>query len=84
MSAETAEMELELLRRRAEASGHYVNRHKTFDSTMPGGDLYLMEKRTRWNAKRHLPSIIRYATAEHVHAKLTEIEQTVFETSARH
>lgn len=68
---ETDEIELDLLRRRADASNYYVNKHKGWDPTRGNGDLYLQRKvKFRTEPKE---TILRFSTAEQIHAKLTEL-----------
>ena len=70
--AETSEMELGLLRKRADASGYYVNRHKNWDPMRGNGDLYLQpKKKYREDANVNLAS---YATADQIHEMLAIIE----------
>jgi hypothetical protein len=45
MATETDDMELDLIRRRADACNMYVNRHKQVDPCAPGGDLYLQRQK---------------------------------------
>lgn len=74
MANETPQMELELLQRRAKASGHYVNRHQWWDPTRGNGDLYMSRaKRVRTDPAE--PWLMRYATATAIHARLTKIER---------
>jgi hypothetical protein len=74
MSAETSQMELDLLVRRAKANGMYVNRHKQWNPMSDdGGDLYLMPRKTFRDEK--MPTVLKYATAEQVHQELARIEQ---------
>lgn len=73
--AETSEMELDLLRRRAARCGHFVQRHRAAD-TMIGGDLYLQQRRSTTNPRP--PSLLKYATADQVHAALAEVERKMF------
>jgi hypothetical protein len=66
----TDDMELDLLQRRARACNHYVNRHKL--ASPMGGDLYLQPaKKFR---SEHVETLVRYATADEVHAELGRIE----------
>lgn len=69
---ETAEIEFDLLRRRADACGHYVNRHREYDPARGGGDLYLQEKRKF--RSDHVATLIRYATVAEIEAALADIE----------
>lgn len=81
MASETSQMELDLLQRRAELVGMYVNRHRQWDPlTDSGGDLYLMERKTRRNPKP--PSMLRYATAEQINDALAIIERETFKRRA--
>ena len=73
--AETPELELDLLRRRAAACGMFVQRHRVAD-TMLGGDLYLQPRRTTTNPRP--PSILKYARADQVHAALAKAERKMF------
>ncbi len=78
--AETSQMELDLLQRRADASNFYVNRHRNWDSTRGNGDLYLMRKiKFRGDTRE---TILRYATADEIHAELGRIEQEQFRKRA--
>ena len=70
--AETDEMELDLLRRRADACGMYVNRHKEWDPNRGNGDLYLQRKK-KFRYERN-EDVLRYATADQIHNALCEIE----------
>jgi hypothetical protein len=73
MSGETSDMELDLLRRRADAANCYVNRHRQWDPARGGGDLYLMEKKKFRG--HHAETIMRYATPDQVHRCLARIEE---------
>lgn len=66
----TDEMELDLLRKRADFVGCYVQRHKNAD--IFGGDLYLMERRTPRNPRP--PTLLKYASADQISDALAEIE----------
>jgi len=68
---ETDEVEFDLLRRRAAELGFHVQRHRQFDPTLGNGDLYIMEKR-RFRGE-HVPSILRYATADDIHEYLNGV-----------
>ncbi len=72
MAAETPQMELELLQRRAEASNYFVQRHKYWDPSRGTGDLYLQRKR-KFRGE-HVDTLMRYATADEIHAELGRIE----------
>jgi len=67
----TDDVELGFLIKRANACGCFVQRHRVADPM--DGDLYLQERRSRGNPKP--PSIVRYATADQVHAALERIER---------
>jgi hypothetical protein len=58
--------EFELLKRRCNAVGLYVNRHREFDATFGTGDLYIMPRKTHANPKPL--SLLTYATLEQAHA----------------
>jgi hypothetical protein len=73
MSAETSEMELDLLQRRADATNCYCNRHRNWDPTRGNGDLYLQLKK-KYRGDPNGESILRYATADEIHRKLGELE----------
>jgi hypothetical protein len=73
MSAETDDMELDLVQRRADAAGYYVNRHRNWDPARGTGDLY-MQRKKKYRGDENGASILRYSTADEVHAKLGEIE----------
>jgi hypothetical protein len=69
--AETNQIELQLIQRRASAGNYYVNRHVSWDAARGGGDLYLQpKKKFRGDLNGN---ILAYATAEQIHAKLTEL-----------
>jgi hypothetical protein len=69
--AETSTMEFDMLQRRAAELGFHVQRHRSWDPTYGTGDLYIMEKR-RFRGE-HCDSILRYATAEQIHAYLNGV-----------
>jgi hypothetical protein len=67
----TDEIELDLLQRRARTCNHYVNRHKA--ASPMGGDLYLQPaKKFR---SEHVETLVRFATANEIHAALAQIEE---------
>ena len=66
-------MELDLLRRRADAAGYYVARHKSWDPTRGNGDLYLQRKKKFRNEPNE--DVMRYSTADQIHARLGRIEE---------
>jgi hypothetical protein len=70
MSAETDELEFDLTRVRCEREGFYLGRHKNFDPTLGGGDLYVMPTR-KFRDQRN-PSLLSYATSDEVHHFLNE------------
>jgi len=70
---EISQMELDLLRMRADAAGCYVNRHKQWDPARGDGQLYLQAKR-KFRGER-TADLLRYATADQIHAELTKIEK---------
>jgi hypothetical protein len=70
---ETSDIDLDFLQRRAKACGHYVNRHKFYDPTRGGGDLYLSKaKRVRTDPPERW--IVTFSTVADIEAKLAEIE----------
>ena len=69
---ETPQEEFDLLRMRADAQNLYVNRHKQWDATRGTGDLYLQTKKKFRSEKAE--TIMRYATADDIHAALAEVE----------
>lgn len=69
--AETSEMELGLLQRRARSMGFYCNKHREFDPARGTGDLYLMPAK-RFRTER-VPTLMSYATAEQIEDELTAI-----------
>jgi len=73
MSAETPEIEFDLVVRRARDAGMYCNRHKNWSPLDSGGDLYLMPKRKHKDDK--VPTILKFATCEQVHQELARIEE---------
>jgi len=73
MSNETDEMELDLVQRRADAAGYYVNRHRQWDATRGTGDLY-MQRKKKFRGDPNGESIMRYSTADQIHAELGRIE----------
>lgn len=78
--AETSQMELDLLQRRADACGMYVNRHKSWDAARGGGDLYLQpKKKFRGDLNGN---VLSYATEDEIHAQLARIEAKQFERRA--
>ena len=66
-------MELDWLKIRADAAGYYVNRHRHWDAARGTGDLY-MQRKKKFRGDPNGESILRYSTADEVHAKLGEIE----------
>ena len=75
--AETTNMELDLLQRRAWTVGCYVNRHRNWDPLSDtGGDLYLMDRKTRQNPKPE--TIIKFSTVQQIEDALTIIERERF------
>jgi hypothetical protein len=72
MMAETSDMELDLLRIRADAAGCYVGRHRNWDPARGGGDLFLQWRRKFRNAP--LETILKYATPDAINQRLAEIE----------
>jgi hypothetical protein len=79
--AETDDMEFDLLRRRAEALGYFVQRHRNYDPCMPGGDLYLAPSR-RFRGE-HVDTILKYATADKIHAYLNGVGHGGHQTNRR-
>jgi hypothetical protein len=74
MSAETSEMEFDLVVRRARAAGFYVNRHKAWDPTRgDGGDLYMMP--VRKFRSEQVETVLKYSTVDQVHEELGRIER---------
>lgn len=69
---ETSQMDFDLLRRRAKACNHYVNRHKVFDAARGNGDLYLQPAK-KFRDER-VESILTYATPDEIHEALAEVE----------
>lgn len=65
------EVEFDLLRRRAEELGLFVQRHRNYDPCRGTGDLYLMPKR-RFRSER-VETILKYATVDECHAFLNEV-----------
>jgi hypothetical protein len=63
--AETDDIEFDLLRRRADEAGFFVQRHRDYDPCRGGGDLYLQEKREL--RRDRMPSLLKYATADQIH-----------------
>lgn len=77
MTAETPRIEFDLLVIRAANVGMYLNRHKVWDALSDsGGDLYLMERRTRTNPRP--PTLVRYATVAQIEEALSKIERETF------
>jgi hypothetical protein len=68
---ETSDEEFDLLKRRADDLGFFVQRHRNYDPCMPGGDLYLQERR-RFTGE-HMDSILKFATADRIHAYLNGV-----------
>ena len=69
---ETSQKELDLLRKRADAVNHYVNRHRDYDPVRVGGDLYLQPKRKF--RREHVDTVIAYATPSLIERELARIE----------
>lgn len=66
------ETEFDLLRRRAEELGFFVQRHRQYDPCRgSGGDLYLMPKR-KFRGE-HVDTILKYASVDECHAYLNQI-----------
>ena len=57
--AETSEMELDLLQRRARELNFWIGRHVHYDPTVGGGDLYIMNKRRHAGERSRFASQIR-------------------------
>jgi hypothetical protein len=70
---ETDEMEFDLLQRRADAAGMYVNRHKNWDPARGTGEFYLQRKK-KFRGEPNGESILRYSTADEIHAEFGRIE----------
>lgn len=68
---ETSAMDFDLLKRRADDLGFFVQRHRNYDPCMPGGDLYLQESR-RFTGE-HMDTILKFATADRIHAYLNGV-----------
>jgi hypothetical protein len=66
----TDEIEFDLLVKRARDAGYYLNRHKTYDPCLEGGDLYIMPRRRF--PQEHCETLLRYATADECHEFLNE------------
>ncbi len=73
--SETSEEEFFELRRRARKVDTFLQRHRVFDPTMGGGDLYLAEQKSVLTA--HPEPFIKYATASEIAATLDEIEKAI-------
>jgi hypothetical protein len=57
-------MDFDLLRRSADEMGFFIQRHRNFDPCMPGGDLYIQEKRKF--REEHMPTLRKFQTAEQI------------------
>ena len=65
-------MEFDLLVRRAQAAGYYVNRHKNWDPTRGTGELYL--QRAKKFRNEHAETLAQAnATADQIHAALSKL-----------
>ena len=71
--AETSDIELGLLQRRAKSMGLYCNRHREFDVLRGTGDLYLMPAK-RFRTER-VATLMSYSTAEQIEDELTNIAE---------
>jgi hypothetical protein len=67
-------MELDLLQRRADRAGYYVNAHLNWDPTRGTGSLYLQRKK-KFRGDPNGESLLTFATEAEVHAKLAELER---------
>jgi hypothetical protein len=75
MGIETEPSEFDHLQRRGKSLGLHVERHRVFDPSAPGGDLYVQQRRAIYNFEGgtgNPPSLLRYATAEQVRTFLSE------------
>jgi hypothetical protein len=70
---ETSPMEFDLLVRRADAAGFYVNRHRSFDPLSQRGDLYLMPKRKIPGERPD--TVLKFTTADEIHKWLHEYQR---------
>jgi hypothetical protein len=66
-------IDLELMQRKADALGYYVNEHKVFDPCRGNGSLYVQDKRK--SRGQSVTSHLRYATPEMVWDLLNLAEQ---------
>lgn len=71
MTAETNDMEFDLLRRRADDLGFFVQRHRTWDPTRGTGDLYLAPRK-QFRGEQ-VETILKFATADEIHAYLNGV-----------
>lgn len=62
--AETSTMEFDMLKRCAAEIGFHVQRHRSFDPCLPGGDLYIQE--TRKFRDEHMPTLRKFQTADQI------------------
>ncbi len=59
--SETSTMDFDLLRRRADEMGFFVQRHREWDPLRGNGDLYIAEKRKF--REEHVDTILKYQSA---------------------